>query len=106
MNCWLESDPIHLLEMFPNVTIDETANADYPFRIIISREFFANALEDNSLNIYYDNFKSSIDDNDFHKCCVEIWAIIHRYGLNQRYLDEGYLRCPINQQYPSQSCEK
>jgi hypothetical protein len=76
--------PVHIREMFPDVTVDETPNADYPFRTVISRELFANVIADYSLNISYDNFKNSIEENDFHDRCVDIWAIMLRYGLNWR----------------------
>jgi hypothetical protein len=76
--------PIHIREMFPDVTVDETPNADYPFRTVISRELYANAIADYSLNISYDNFKNSIEENDFHDRCVDIWAIMLRYGLTWR----------------------
>ena len=76
--------PLHIREMLPYAAIDETQNADYPFRTIISRELFANVIADYSLNISYDNFKSSIEEYNFHDRCVEIWAIMLRYGLNWR----------------------
>ena len=79
--------PIHIREMFPYATIEETLNADYQFRTIISRELFANVITNYSLNISYDNFKNSIVENDFHNRCVEIWAIMLRYGLNWRILE-------------------
>jgi hypothetical protein len=76
--------PIHIREMFPYAAVDETPNADYPFRTVISRELFANVIADYSLNISYDNFKNSIEENNFHDRCIEIWAIMLRYGLNWR----------------------
>jgi hypothetical protein len=76
--------PIHIREMFPYAAVDETPNADYPFRTVISRELYANAIADYSLNISYDNFKNSIEENDFHDRCVDIWAIMLRYGLTWR----------------------
>ena len=76
--------PIHIREMFPYAAVDETPNADYPFRTVISRELFANVIVDYSQNISYDNFKNSIEENNFHDRCVEIWAIMLRYGFNWR----------------------
>ena len=76
--------PTHIREMFPYAEVDETPNADYPFRTVISRELFANVIVDYSLNISYDNFKNSIEENNFHDRCIEIWAIMLRYGLNWR----------------------
>ncbi len=74
--------PFHIREMFPNAVVNETPNADYPFRIIIDRETFANVMLDYSLNIDYDNFKNSIKEHNFHDYCVQVWAIMMRYGLN------------------------
>ncbi len=76
--------PNHIREVFPYAAVDETPNADYPFRTVISRELFANIIADYSLNISYDNFKNSIEENNFHDRCIEIWAIMLRYGLNWR----------------------
>ena len=74
--------PFHIREMFPYAAVDETPNADYPFRTVIERELFANVMLDYSLNIDYDNFKNSIKENNFHDHCVQVWAIMMRYGLN------------------------
>ena len=74
--------PFHIREMFPYAAVDETPNADYPFRAVIERELFANVMLDYSLNIDYVNFKNSIKENNFHDHCVEVWAIMMRYGLN------------------------
>ena len=74
--------PVHIREMFPDAAVDETPNADYPFRTVISRELFANVIADYSLNISYDNFKNSIEEKNFHDHCLEVWATMRRYGLN------------------------
>ena len=74
--------PFHIREMFPYAAVDETPNADYPFRAVIERETYANVMLDYSLNIDYDNFKNSIEENNFHDHCVQVWAIMMRYGLN------------------------
>ena len=75
-------NPFHIGEMFPDVAVEETPNADYPSRAIIDRETFAKVMLDYSLNIDYDNFKNSIKENNFHDQCVQVWAIMMRYGLN------------------------
>lgn len=31
--------PVHIREMFPDAAVDETPNADYPFRTVISRYY-------------------------------------------------------------------
>ena len=70
------------LQVKGDAAVDETPNADYPFRAVIERELFANVMLDYSLNIDYHNFKNSIKENNFHDHCVEVWAIMMRYGLN------------------------
>lgn len=76
-------NPSHILEMFPNVAIDENLSADYRFRTVISREIFARAITNYILNLRYDNFKNSINEEIFHDYCVDIWSIMYDYGLTQ-----------------------
>ena len=75
--------PFHIREMFPYASVDQTLDADYPFRAVIERELFANVMLDYSLNIDYDNFKNSIEEKNFHDHCLEVWATMRRYGLNR-----------------------
>ena len=74
--------PFHIREMFPYAAVDQTLDADYPFRAVIERELFANVMLEYSLNIGYDNFKNSIEEKNFHDHCLEVWATMRRYGLN------------------------
>jgi hypothetical protein len=32
----------------------------------------------------YDNFKSSVTDNEYHDTCVSVWHTMFRYGENHR----------------------
>ena len=74
--------PIHIQGLFPGLAVSETPDADYPYRVVVPRQQFAKVVLDYAMNIDYDNFKNSIEENFYRAHCVDIWAVMMRYGLN------------------------
>ena len=54
----------------------EHSNSDYQYRIILPRRKFKELFSCHVNRLDYDNFKDSINDDDFHDCCVEVWRSI------------------------------
>lgn len=69
--------------------IHVTEDADYRFRIIVSRDVFAGAMADEVRAIDYPNFKASIPDDDvrYAGALHGIWFIHH--AIQERERHEG-----------------
>jgi len=63
----------HIENVFPDVEVDWTPNADYAFRARVPREEVAKAMAAEVLNLDYTNFKNSIKDGRYHDACIETW---------------------------------
>ena len=55
-------------------------SADYPFRAILQKQAVRVAVSDYLAHLEYDNFKSSIDDEDYHDTCLSVWKTMQMYG--------------------------
>ena len=68
-------DPAHLKTMFPEETVIETPDGDYPVRLFMERARFADWLARRAYHLDYTNFKGSIpnDQPTYHDACVAVW---------------------------------
>ena len=60
--------------------IKQTPVADYPYRLEISADDFAEWVSDQAKNIYYPNFKSAVAihrNRLFAKVLGEVWSVMH-----------------------------
>lgn len=67
----------HLEALFPTVNIISLKRADYPHRVHIPREDFIMWATLQAEDIDYPDFKSSLEDHDYHHVCSKIWLIAH-----------------------------
>ena len=62
-------------------------SADYPFRVVLNRQVVQLAVSDYLAHMVYDNFKASIDDDDYHNTCLSVWESMWMYGEQHRHGD-------------------
>ena len=76
--------PGHIASLFPDAAITHMPTADYPFRVNLPREVVKEVVANYLSQMRYDNFKSSIDDNDYHDVCLNVWHTMWVYGERHR----------------------
>jgi len=64
---------------FPDAEVVENAGTDYRYRARIDREQVALAMAEQVRGVKYQNFKSTVTDNDRHQAYMEIWRSMYRY---------------------------
>ncbi len=64
--------------------IIENRKADYRFRLILQKEIVKQAIGNTIDDINYDNFKSSIADDDYHDALLNIWIIFRRFAMETK----------------------
>lgn len=60
--------------------VASSPDGDYPYRVFVSPEFFADWLRDQALNIDYSNFKSRVTKtrgHDFVHALHRVWDAMH-----------------------------
>ena len=67
-------------KIFPEADVFEDDNADYKYRAFIERSIVAEKLKELSLEINYDNFKSSIQfsDNERQNAYLNVWSVMQK----------------------------
>jgi len=73
-----------LERVFPKAKVSETANHDYRFRTLISRQEVAIALTREVMALNYPNFKGSVIENDRHDAYMGCWSSMN--GLQRSRL--------------------
>ena len=63
-------------------------NADYPYRVVLSRTIVHEAIVEYLQTMVYDNFKASIDDVEYHDACIDVWRTMWAYGNRYRNGDD------------------
>jgi hypothetical protein len=74
----------HLETLFPGAKIHTTAKTDYAHRVFVGRKAFARLVVDRIMNIDYDNFKDSVEDNELHDLYADFWTLHYRYQHKQK----------------------
>lgn len=69
----------HLVALFGDQGIEETPGADYRYRKTVTRPHLEALLIDQVRNMAYDNFKNSIQDDEYHAHCSRVWSVM--YGM-------------------------
>ena len=67
----------HLEDNFKGYEIGVNQGTDYKYRIFIDKKEFAKIVNEKIMNINYDNFKNSVEDNDLHDLYATFWR--HHY---------------------------
>ena len=76
--------PDHIHALLPDAQTSHLASADYPYRATVRRGEVHRALATYLLNLDYDNFKSSISDDEYHDACIAVWRTMWIYGQPHR----------------------
>jgi hypothetical protein len=69
----------HLENLIPNCSIITNGGTDYKYRTMIDREKFSNIVQNRVMNIDYDNFKNSVDDDSLHRLYEKFWFLHFQY---------------------------
>lgn len=60
--------------------IKKTPHSDYPYRVLVAREVFAEWLYESAQSINYGNFKSEVSNirgHNFSKPLMKVWSAMH-----------------------------
>ena len=76
--------PDHIQAVFPDAQVVFIAAADYPYRTVLTREAVQSVVAEYLLTMNYDNFKNSIEDDEFHDVCFDVWRTMWAYGNRHR----------------------
>jgi hypothetical protein len=79
--------PRHIQALLPDAEVFHLRDADYHFRAVVSRNDVQQALAGYMLTMDYDNYKNSIEDENFHGVCSDVWRTMWAYG--RRYRNGG-----------------
>jgi len=77
----------HIEKYFPDESIYENSNADYPFRADVLRTDAESIIAEYMSNIQYDNFKNSVRDIQLHFAFTTVHTDMMQYGLKYRPKD-------------------
>ena len=80
--------PEVLKKLFPEFEIEETPEADYRYRAIITQSDMIELITDELEDLQYDNFKNSIVDHDYHNACSKVWGVMYNYQQGMESLKE------------------
>jgi capsular polysaccharide biosynthesis protein len=69
----------HLENVFPDVEISTDYDADYRYRVFVSKEVFAATVAKRILEIDYNNFKNSVEDGKLHDLYADFWHLHYQY---------------------------
>lgn len=82
----------HITALFPRAKVRETTGTDYRYRADIVRAVVATVIANHVSGIFYDNFKDSVLEDDYHDALMGVWSCMGRlqpggpYGRgNRRY---------------------
>jgi len=62
-----------LVNKSPKIKVEETPNADYRFRAYLPREYVADVIHQELMDIDYPNFKDSVEDDHLHDAYSSFW---------------------------------
>jgi hypothetical protein len=76
----------YLRAIFPTeADIYQMANADYKYRVTVSRDEFKAIMLQQHDGITYDNFKNSIPDHQYHDACAGVWSVMRNLQPGKSY---------------------
>lgn len=62
-------------KIFPDADVKTLRGRDYQFRAHIEQETVAQAIHNQVMNIDYDNFKNSVEDDKLHDAYAGFWQL-------------------------------
>ena len=76
--------PGHIASLFPDADVTHMLTADYPYRVTLPRTEVQFAVNIYLSQMMYDNFKSSVEDDEYHDVCLDVWHTMWVYGERHR----------------------
>ena len=73
----------HLDNLFPGCEVTKLNDADYRYRTVLPRTDVDIMLSKHIEQMTYDNFKSSIDEYEYHRACSRTWEAMFSYGYEK-----------------------
>ena len=64
--------------IFPDAKVQINRGTDYKYRARIQRIVVSSVIADRILNIDYDNFKDSVDDQELHDGYFRVWSTMYK----------------------------
>lgn len=66
----------HLANLFGDeADIVENAGSDYKYRVFVDRSVLADIINKTLMNLKYDNFKNSVEDDTLHDLYADFWQL-------------------------------
>jgi len=78
----------HLEDNFPGYEIVVGGSTDYYYRIFINKKEFNEIVSKKIMDVDYDNFKNSVEDDDLHDLYARFWTLHYKfqeYPLQKMY---------------------
>jgi hypothetical protein len=69
----------HLATLFPGKKIHTSKDTDYAYRVFVNRKAFAKLVAKRVMDIDYDNFKDSVEDDRLHDLYADFWQLHGKY---------------------------
>jgi hypothetical protein len=63
-------------------------DADYPYRMYVTREEFKRYLDTQINRIDYDNFKARVPDKHYAHALNDVWYTMYQWGIPHRPINE------------------
>lgn len=70
-------------------------DADYPYRMYVTREEFKRYMNTQINRIEYDNFKASVPDKHYAHALNDVWYTMYQWGIPHRPLNSQATRTLI-----------
>jgi len=74
----------HITSIWGDIGVTHMPEADYPYRVTLSREEVKSGLCEYISNIDYDNYKSAVVDEKLAKALGWVWSVMYEYGDEYR----------------------
>lgn len=65
--------------VFPGAKVRESDRADYMYRAFIDRSEVSKAIAKRLLDIRYESFKDTVEEEDRHLAYLDIWSRMRRF---------------------------
>lgn len=69
----------HINNVFPNAKVIKSPNNDYRYRAFIKDTEVAKVISQNIVDIDYDNFKNSVEEDELHDTYTGFWGLMYNY---------------------------
>jgi len=66
-------------ELFPKAAVRKTPDGDYLYRAWVQRNEVSRVVQNYINSLMYNNFKNSIENDDYHHACSGTWGVMKRY---------------------------